>query len=628
MEQNIVWERRVKECLTSNNRPYVFLDTARFDSINVRSFLFDDFQGELIFKPSDNIEFFFERIDTYLKRGFWLAGFFSYEFGYLLEEKLITSLPKALSLPLVWLGIFRDPFIFSHSHKSQIRFAADTEVNYKIKNLKPKIPSSYYFHALKRIKRYIEEGETYQVNFTFPLRFEFRGRVDNLYFNLREFQPTSYMAFIATGNDHILSFSPELFFSLKNKKIIVRPMKGTIGRGRFLGEDRRQALALKRSVKNRAENIMIVDLLRNDLGKIAERGKVRTVKIFSLEKYPTLWQMTSTIEAEVKEDICAKDIFCALFPSGSVTGAPKIRTMQIIRELEKYPRGVYCGAIGYISPYGQMCFNVAIRTIHIDRKNRGALGVGGGIVYDSVDNKEYKEAVLKADFLVKKFSRISLIETMRYSYTEGFCFLDLHLKRLKSSCGYFDIPFRKGEIKEKLFSWAKLLDKTKTYKARVLVNREGKISISFQALEEIEAPVSIKLSTKPVESTNIYLYHKTTVRSLYDQERQDALKEGFWEVIFINERGELTEGTVTNLFILKGNKLLTPPLKCGLLDGVLRRYLLDTKRAQEATLYPKDLFEAEEIYVGNSVRGLTRASVSAHLDEILLERKRCRVKTI
>jgi len=600
--------RREEISLNSKKSPFAFLESTRFGGDDSRSFVFSSCKGILALDSPGNVDNFFKHVDVYLKHGLWLAGFFSYEFGYCLEKKLLNYIPDSIDLPLAWFGVFEEPFVFLGERNIRIKEWRKGP-SFNIKQPKPAITNEEYHAAIRKIKHYIEEGDTYQVNFTFPLTFEFDGSAAALYKELRESQSTDYSAFMNTGKDFILSFSPELFFHLKGKKVITKPMKGTISRGRLLEEDNRRAHTLKRSAKNRAENIMITDLLRNDLGRIAKAGSVKVRKIFSLEKYSTLWQMTSTVEAEIKDNITTKDIFKSLFPCGSVTGAPKVRTMQIIRKLEKHPRGVYCGAVGYISPYREMCFNVAIRTIHLDSKGRGILGVGGGIVYDSKDNAEYDEAILKAKFFIKKQRRFSLVETIRWD--KDYYLLDYHLERLCRSCKYFDIPFNKHLIIRKLNHLETLFEKKRMYKVRLLVNQHGGIKRFYSPLTAVTKPVRIMLSPETVHSDNVYLYHKTTNRHFYDMKRKQAFKKRLWEVVFINERREITEGSITNIFVLKNRKLFTPPTFCGLLPGVLREYLLRSGKAQEKILFPGDLLDVDKIYIGNSVRGLIRAELKA-----------------
>lgn len=379
--------------------PFVFLDTVNQDKENHQSFWFSQFDNILQFYAGDNIAVFFSKLENYLNRGYWLAGYFTYEFGYFLDPALFF-LRKKFNFPLAWLGVCREPLI---QIKNKIKIPlkptdtlarlASNGVN--IKNIKANVTQRDYCQNIEKIKQYLEQGLTYQVNYTFKLKFDFSGDIFNLYQRLKRKQPTAYSAFINTGKNSFLSLSPELFFRKYRNNIYVRPMKGTITRGLDKIHDKKNISEFKKCTKTKAENLMIVDLLRNDLGKIAKR--VRTTKLFSVEKYNTLCQMTSTIKASLNPQVTTKDIIAALFPSGSVTGAPKIKTMQLIAGLEKEPRGIYTGAIGYIAPNRDMCFNVAIRTLVLS-KGKGELGIGGGIVYDSHDNHEYQEALLKAKF--------------------------------------------------------------------------------------------------------------------------------------------------------------------------------------------------------------------------------------
>ncbi|MBU4561567.1 aminodeoxychorismate synthase component I, partial [bacterium] len=498
-------------------------------------------------------------MEDYLQMGFWLAGFFSYEFGYFLEPSLSEFRPKHSSSPLVWLGVCREPLIFDHKNhnkplekikgrsthyegahslapstkKARItRFSGDSEriPYYELKNLRSDLNETEYYSCIRKIKRQIEEGQTYQVNFTFKYKFDFQGNILEFYLNLRRAQPTSYLAFLNTGKEYILSLSPELFFRLEKNKIRVRPMKGTVSRGYLLNEDEERIYWLKNDIKNRAENVMIVDLLRNDLGRISKIGTVVVEELFEVEKYRTLHQMTSTMKSFLKKGTSFKEIFQALFPSGSVTGAPKISTMKIIAELEKEPRYIYTGAIGYISPYHEACFNVAIRTILI-KDGKGEMGVGGGIVYDSWQNQEYKEAHLKAHFLTHEFPQFSLIESIRWERKKGFHLLDLHLNRLTNSAHYFQISLDLENVKKRLVALKTEFQKER-YKVRILVNLEGEIKISYQPLKEMLLPVKVKLSRKRIDSNSLFFYHKTTHRHLYDREKSLANREGFFEVIF------------------------------------------------------------------------------------------------
>jgi para-aminobenzoate synthetase/4-amino-4-deoxychorismate lyase len=382
-------------------------------------------------------------------------------------------------------------------------------------------------------------------------------------------------------------------------------MKGTAPRGENPIEDRKNRIWLARNKKIKAENIMIVDLLRNDLGRISD--KVWVSKLFNIEKYRTLYQLTSTIESKLKKNIKMRDIFSSLFPCGSVTGAPKIKTMEIIKGLEREPRGVYTGAIGYIKK-GHACFNVAIRTVSLKGSN-AEMGIGGGILYDSLEKTEFEEALLKSKFLTEKLPEFSLIESILWQEEKGFFLLGLHLNRLKRSCEYFSIPFNLRSIKEELGGLEKDLN-GKIFKVKIVVYMDGQINLEKEALEPVTTPVKTKISSLEIDPNNIFLYHKTSQRTLYERERKEAQKQGFFEAIFFNTENQLTEGTITNIFLLKKGYLYTPFVRCGLLGGVLRKKLLQEGKTREAVLYLKDLLEADKVYIGNSVRGLLEAEVS------------------
>jgi para-aminobenzoate synthetase/4-amino-4-deoxychorismate lyase len=646
MNISLLFESHLRQRLISGGAPFVFLETSAFDRENKNSFLFNDFVDILVFNYQDSPERFFRRINACLEQGLWLCGYFSYEFGYALEPALRSLLPRH-SHPLAWLAVSREPTVIaqkrppfiptrntshcgrdsalrqperqnaaavrpqsfiSNNHDSPL---TSPRLNYRVEKITPNITQQEYSEGIKRIKQCLREGYSYQVNFTFKMNFDFRGDVFSFYVDLRRSQPTPYAALIHTGSETILSLSPELFFRTDGRQIITRPMKGTIPRGLSLKDDARAAKMLQASQKTRAENVMIVDLLRNDLGRVAD--KVWVPRLFSIEQHRTLYQMTSTIQARLKKDAGFKEIFSSLFPCGSVTGAPKIKTMEIIKELEKEPRGVYTGAIGYISPKRVSCFNVAIRTIRL-KKDRGELGIGGGIVYDSLDKEEYKEALLKAQFFMKGFPELKLIETMRWSREEGYFLLDRHLERLKNSCRYFSVPLSVAKLKQELEKT--ICCQKGPLKVRVLLGLKGGVDIEKEPLADTPLPVRVIISRARIDPDNCFLYHKTTQRDLYSKESREAKARGLFEVIYLNVYGELTEGATTSIFLLKNGRLYTPPLYCGLLPGVLREHLLAEGQAEESVLRLDDLREAEGIFVGNSLRGLLPAELVSQAPEV------------
>ncbi|MFC1658387.1 aminodeoxychorismate synthase component I [Candidatus Omnitrophota bacterium] len=604
----------IQSIISSYDRS-VLLETQRFDSENYLSYLFFQPVKLITCFGLDGIERCFQQLEKFLDMGYWAAGFFSYEMGYAWED--FKAIKKS-AFPLIWLGIFNTPLIFDHlkgeflSAPSGIKkgIKQNTQgLKYRISKvtLNEELPG--YIRNILRIKDYIARGLTYQVNYTMKCRFKFQGSSLALYKDLRQTQPVAYSSFIRDRRFSLLSFSPELFFRKDGGSIRVRPMKGTICRGRTEAEDGIRARALKASQKDRSENVMIVDLLRNDLGRISRAGGVKTLNLYSVEKYKTLFQMTSTIQAKLQGSPSLYEIFRSIFPSGSVTGAPKIKTMEIIRKLEREERRVYTGAIGLFKPNRDAVFNVAIRTILLKGES-GEMGIGSGIVYDSDPENEYDECRLKARFFTQKKNDFQLIETMRWSKRNGFFLLSEHLARLESSAGYFHFSFDRNMFKEQLKKAAGNLDAAFVYKVRLLLFPSGKLRIGYRRMQrkQKKAIPLVGFAEKKTNSEDTALYHKTTNRMLYDLEYRKARARGFYDVLFENQHGEVTEGAISNIFIRKGNVFYTPPVSCGLLKGVYRQYLIKTRSpaVRERVLRRSDLYQADAVYLTNAVRGMTR----------------------
>jgi para-aminobenzoate synthetase/4-amino-4-deoxychorismate lyase len=538
-------------------------------------------------------------LDGAVAAGHDVAGYFAYELGYLFEPRLAPLLPQIRPTPLLLLGIFAGG---SRAPELGNGFAPPpTELSSTMS-----IPA--YEAGVERILELIKAGDVYQVNLTHGRDFE-TGDPLALYPALLAHQSVPYPAIVDLGGPLILSLSPELFFRIEKGRISARPMKGTAMRSRTLEDDEAAGRALARDPKNRAENLMITDLLRNDLSKIAAPGSVRVPALFTLETYRTLHTLTSTIEAELREGAAPSEILRALFPCGSVTGAPKIRAMEIIRELEPEPRGVYTGAIGVFRGDGSACFNVAIRTLTVEN-GRGRLGVGGGIVADSDARAEAEETRLKARFLTglspypADQMPLGLIETMRFERGAGILRLERHLARLAASAAYFNIAVDLAAVRRSLAErTAKFTD---AMRVRLLVPESGAPSITAEPLAPVAPPWRCRLSDHRIDSADPFRAHKTTRRGLYDEEYARGRADGFDEVLFLNERGELAEGSRTNLFLERDGKLLTPEISAGALPGILRAELLESGRAIEARLTPADLAPGV-LLVGNSLRGLVRA---------------------
>ncbi len=525
--------------------------------------------------------------------GLFAAGFVSYEAAPAFDSALATHSPDGF--PLLCLGLFHAPDVLAEIEEAPTS-------SFEVGKLEPSVSKEDFVAAISEIKERIAEGATYQVNYTYRLNAGFSGDAWAFFYELVKGQKTDYAAFVDTGDFAICSASPELFFSLKEGKIVSRPMKGTARRGRTFSEDWEQAEMLRNSPKDQAENIMIVDMIRNDIGRIAKPGSIETVSRFDVEKYPTVWQMTSTVRGESDEGIAST--LAALFPCASITGAPKAKTMEIIEGLEMAPRKIYTGSIGFMTPAGEACFSVAIRTALIDREvGRLEFGVGGGIVWDSDAEAEYEETLTKARVLTQPRPEFQLLETMLWEPESGIFLLDEHLQRLAKSAAYFDVPLDIYAIQEELEQVCGDVPR----KIRLLISREG--AFEMQAVPQEsggDAASTIALAKEPVDSQDVFLFHKTTHRAVYD-----AAKAGFPEaddVILWNERGEVTEGTIANLVIRKDGQLITPPVGCGLLAGTFREHLLKIGEIGEEKISINDLKAADEIYLINSVRKWRRAT--------------------
>lgn len=566
--------------------------------------------GEIICNHAEDIQLFFKRIEEKLLRGYYLAGYFTYEFGYAWEKAGVP--PVSPIRPLAWMGVFNTPFHVNPDCLRDLLKRDTSAASWPDYWLRPPIPSqlpSEYKKNIKRIQKYIAAGDTYQVNYTFPLRTRIHGNNAALFMDMLKQQPVGYSAFLRGGGRTVISLSPELFFERQGEMIVTRPMKGTAERPRDSQTDSDVRRSLAHSPKNRAENLMIVDLLRNDLGRLCAPGSIHVSRLFKVETYRTLYQMTSMIRGRLRRRMDWKTIFKSLFPCGSITGAPKIRTMQIISELENNCRGIYTGALGYIAPGRKAVFNVPIRTLEINENTRQAVfGIGSGIVSDSQPAAEWKESLAKARFFMDLARDYQLIETMRWDPGAGYRDLKPHMQRLRKSAQVFNLPCKINEITGQLHALARNFKREDgALRVRLLLFTNGRFKLETASLSEMPGniPLAIKISRFKVNSSNLFLYHKTTNRELYNRECQKARKQGLADILFTNEHGALTEGAITNLFIRKGDVWLTPPISDGLLPGVerIRQLRAKKRRIVEQQIYRRDLIAADEICLANSVRG-------------------------
>jgi para-aminobenzoate synthetase/4-amino-4-deoxychorismate lyase len=582
----------------------ILLESSRQDELNNKNLLFSSPIDILSTNNLTEISHIFESIEKHLLNKKWIAGYVSYECAYHFENNIADNFQNNSSFPLLWFGVYDSPIqILKDSLDGII-----PNPQSRIENPRLLIDDQSYQKSIERLKEYIVNGDTYQVNFTDRFEFDITGDTAELYFSLRKKQHVPYGAFINLGNSHILSYSPELFFKRRSNLISTKPMKGTVKRGRTLAEDYLIEEWLCNDEKNRSENLMIVDLLRNDIGRICEAGSVAVEKMYAIERYETVIQMTSTVNGLLKPNTSYYDIFKSLFPCGSVTGAPKIRTMQIINQLERHQRGVYCGAIGFISPDNESVFNVAIRTIEA-QNGKGTMGVGSGIVFDSDPQQEFEECKLKAAFLLNDEPDFQLFETILWD--GQFTFLEEHLVRMKNSSDYFSSRFVREKILDALVLAERTFGPRKKYRVRLLLSKNGEPFVEAFELSEVPLHYRIKIAPERTNSNNRFLFHKTTNRNLYECYAALAKGENLTDYIFLNERDEITEGAITNIFIEKDRKLFTPPLSCGLLAGVYRQEILRTNlSASEAIITKNDLYSADAIYICNSVRGWMKVSLS------------------
>ncbi len=550
-----------------------------------------------------------ERLEAAGKQGLHAAGFFAYELGYVLEPKIRDLLPEGRNVPLLWFGLYHAPREMTEGEVDHWLSTHTRSGSYQFTSVTTAWNQAEYEARFSAVQDKIRAGDIYQLNLTFKARFRLEGSPLTFYRDMRQRQRVAYAGIVDTGGVTVLSASPELFIEKHDRVISTRPMKGTSPRAGTPEADAEARRILSSDVKQRAENLMIVDLMRNDLGRMAEVGSVNVTDLFTVETFRTLHQMTSGVRATLKEGVGLSELVKAIFPPGSVIGAPKIRAMELISDYETEPRGVYCGAIGHLAPNGDALFNVAIRTPVIFRDGRGEMGIGSGVVYDSVGAKEYAECLLKMKFLTDPPKSFELIETLLHEAGTGFWLLDGHIKRLRASAAYFGYAFEERAVQEAL-DRAVEGRKNERLRVRLLLAENGSVTVTT-AEQPAQAPGSVMrfvISDTRLDSTNAFLFHKTTRRELYDREWQHyADTAGSDEVLYLNERGEVAEGSRTNVFVESGGKLVTPPLSSGLLPGVLRGELIASGKAQEAVLTVDDLARAEAIYVGNSVRGLVRA---------------------
>ena len=538
----------------------------------------------------------FQKVQEAIEQGNYAAGYVSYEAAPAFEQSF--KVKDGAKMPLLWFGIFDKP---------EEEIPEKMTGAFNLAEWQSETDSNAYRSGFQRIKSEIKKGNTYQVNYTMRLQSQFEGDDFAFFERLKRAQRSNYSAYLNVGSHRILSASPELFFRWEDGQLITRPMKGTVKRGTTLKMDQLNADWLAASEKNQAENYMIVDLLRNDLGMIAKPGSVEVPQLKAIEKYPTVWQMTSTITADTNPGTTIIDIFKALFPCGSITGAPKIKTMEIIADIENSPREVYCGAIGFITPESEAVFNVPIRTVVIDKETgKAEYGVGGGITWDSELSEEYDEAFLKAKLLTVERPAYKLLESIKLSDGEYYLLND-HIDRMKQSAEYFDYRFSELYLRDRLQKYAEINHGT-LQKVRVLLHENGEIEVLGQAIKPLDPEFKAILAEAPISRANPFLFHKTTNRNVYEGFQMN--NPDFQDVLLWNEEGFITEFTNGNVVVKINGDLYTPPVEAGLLAGTFRQELIRKKEIKVKNISKADLNNAEEIWFINSVRGKLKVNLT------------------
>lgn len=598
---------------------FALLDDCDTSADNPRSRLHTGYVGSLRCEDASGLATLLEQMQNALRQGRHAVGIFTYELG-----ERMHGIQSHASQPLAEVLLFEH---CEHLAAVQVeRWLAEKDIDNQpagIAHKSASVSEEQFAAAIARIHEYIEAGDTYQINYTYRLHFDAFGSPLALYRRLRARQPVPYGALIVLPDGRaVLSLSPELFMQHVQGVITARPMKGTAAASGDAQIDAARAAALAADPKNRAENLMIVDLLRNDLGRIARFGSVRVPTLFHVDRFSSVLQMTSTVQAELRDEVKLADVFTALYPCGSITGAPKRRTMQIIHELESEPRGLYTGAIGWFDvpqgerSIGDFCMSVPIRTLVLQAQStagtrKGVLGVGAGIVHDSIATEEFAECRLKARFLTGLGNDFELLETMHATKADGCRYLDLHFRRLQASAEYFDFAFDEPYLRTCIRQACDSLAPGIEHRLRLALKQDGACTIQTGVLTPLSTPVKLMLAREKTSSNNLFLHHKTTVRDRYDAAWRMAEEQGAFDMLFCNEHGELTEGGRSTLFVKLDGRWYTPPLSAGVLPGVMRSVLLDNPawNASERNLTLNDLRRAQEVVVCNALRGALSATI-------------------
>ncbi|MFZ6672780.1 chorismate-binding protein [Undibacterium sp. Xuan67W] len=606
---------------------FALLDDAQSPEGSASSRLYSDLIEVLTCYDAATWHVLWQELEVALQQGRYAVALLSYETGAALQDIdswsgrqipsriLLFSRCEVVSQAQVHYLLEASATAEAEARGSELASLAG------VAGMRNSVDETQFTKAIDQVRAYIAAGDTYQVNYTYRLHFDVYGSPLNLYRRLRQRQPVPYGALICLPDgEAILSLSPELFVRHQAGHLHAKPMKGTAAATGDEVQDAALAEALAADVKNRAENLMIVDLLRNDLGRIAVPGSVKVPALFEVRRFSSVLQMTSSIDAELLAGTGLDAVLSALYPCGSITGAPKRRTMQIVRELETAPRGLYTGAIGWFDPpqashnLGDFCLSVPIRTLHLPASDSlfvrpAVMGVGAGIVHDSVAREEFAECQLKARFLSGLAPEFELFETMHATHAEGCRHLTRHLQRLRQSADYLGFKFDEDLITQSLCAFQANLPPQGAHRLRLALRADGQVDIQSAALLPLTARVKVLLASGSTHSDDLFLRHKTTVRQVYDQAWKAAERQGAFDMLFFNQHGHLTEGGRSNVFVRKNGTWLTPPLSDGVLPGIMRAVLLDDPqwKASEAHLCIDDVRDAEAVILCNSLRGVMQA---------------------
>ncbi|WP_447932026.1 aminodeoxychorismate synthase component I [Sphingopyxis fribergensis] len=587
--------------------PFVLLDDARTEGAAAAR-LFVDPVEVLTACSAVEVPALLSALEAAQARGLHAAGYLTYEGGKALAPAWRGAVDaEAGDTPLGWFGLFHT---VRRIDADKVADLLPDPASAWIGKVAPRPLRADYMAAVEQVLGLIRAGDIYQANFTFRADVPVLGNPLAIHARLRRTARAGYGGVIWTGGQAIVSHSPELFFALRDGQVMARPMKGTAARLADAEADTAAARALARDPKQRAENLMIVDLIRNDLSRVAVPGSVAVPDLFRVESFPTIHQLVSDVSARLPEDAGAVDVLRAAFPCGSITGAPKVRAMEIIDELETDARGLYTGSIGFIEPGGDAAFNVAIRTLLLpqsalqDGPACATLGLGSGIVADSEPAEEWRECLAKGEFVGAAGESFDLLETMYFDPVEGVQRLEGHLARMKASAAALGFIFDRHGARNSLQSATFRM--RSAARVRMRLAPSGALAVEVSPLPRLaELPVPVAVRPAPMAAGDFRLTHKTSLRAAYDSARHES---GAAEVVFVDEPGFVTEGSWSNIFVERGGQLLTPPLALGLLPGVLRAELIDKGRAVESHLRIADLDGG--FFIGNSLRGLIPARLA------------------